>query len=67
MDAQQVARLLAGVGLPTGEQVAHLQAWPLVPVMFMLEMRLELVRMFGNGWHRFGHGLPSKPGSSPRL
>jgi len=36
MDAQQVRHLLAGVGLPAGQQVEHLEPGSLAPVMFML-------------------------------
>lgn len=41
MDAQQLSPLLARVGLPAGQQVAHLEPWCLSAVMFMLYALLK--------------------------
>jgi hypothetical protein len=42
MDAQHVRHVLAGLGLPTGQPIEHLQAWLLAAIMFMPETLLKL-------------------------
>jgi hypothetical protein len=58
---------LAAVGLPTRQQVEHLQARLFVPIMFMLEALPELIDMFADVGGYSVHGLPSKRTSLSRL
>jgi hypothetical protein len=46
--------------LASHQEVEHWQAELLLPVMFMLETGLEIVRMLGNRWNRLAYGLPSE-------
>jgi hypothetical protein len=46
MDSQKMRHVLAGMGLPTGQEVEHLQARLLVAVMFMWQALLESRDLF---------------------
>jgi hypothetical protein len=67
MHAQQARHLLALVGLATGQHIEHLQARPLMTVIFTLETLFEIGRIFSNRRYRVGYGLPSKLGPLWRL
>jgi hypothetical protein len=67
MDAEELGHILAGVGLPTGQDIQHLQAGLLMSVMFPLKPVFEIVRLFGNGWNGPAHELLSWPHSSVKL
>jgi hypothetical protein len=60
MDAWQARHVLAGVGLPTGQQVKHLQAGLLVALMFMLQALLEHGDLFRDRRDEVAHGVPSR-------
>jgi hypothetical protein len=60
MDPQQLGHFLAAVGLPTRQQVEHLQARLFVSIIFMLETLPELIDLFANAGGDSVHGLPSK-------
>jgi hypothetical protein len=59
MDAQQARHVLAGAGLPAGQQVQHLQAGLLVGVMLMMLALLEHRDLFGDRRDGVAHGAPS--------
>lgn len=67
MDPEQACHALAGLRLLAGQQVKHLKAGRLVPVMLTWEPLFKIIRMVGNGWNRRAHSLPSKSGSLQRL
>jgi hypothetical protein len=48
MDPQQLSHVPAGVGLPTGQEVEHLEPWSLATIMFVLQALLEGCRIFTN-------------------
>jgi hypothetical protein len=48
MDPQQLGDILARVRLPARQQIEHLQARFLAPVMFMLYPLLESLRILSN-------------------
>jgi hypothetical protein len=52
-------RLLALVGLSTGQQAEHLQARLRLTGMCTLETLFEIGRMCSNQGHRWAHGLLS--------
>jgi hypothetical protein len=66
VDAQQAGHLLAVVGLPTRQQLEHLQAQLLVTVMFTLQPALEIIRTLRNPRYGGTHRLSSRSGSSLR-
>jgi hypothetical protein len=45
---QQMRHVLAGLGLPTGQQIEHLEAGLLMAIRLTLEPVLEISRMVGN-------------------
>jgi hypothetical protein len=61
LDPQEPCHILAGVGVPTGQDIPHLEAGLLVPIMFPLKPVLEIVRRFGNRRNCPAHELPSWP------
>ena len=48
-DPKQTGNVLAGVGLATGEEIEHLEAGFLAPVMLMLQVLFQFGRGLGNG------------------
>jgi hypothetical protein len=66
VDAQQAGHLLTLVGLPTRQQVEHLQAKLFVAVMFTLQPVLEIIRMVRDTRYGCTHRLSSRFGSLPR-
>jgi hypothetical protein len=61
MDPEELGHVLAGTGLPTGQEIQHLETRLLVPIMLPLQAVLEIVRLFGQGWNRRAHKVPSQP------
>ena len=57
MDAQELGRMLACLGLPAGQQLEHREPWFLTAIMFALQALLEGFRMFGH----------DRQGVAPRL
>jgi hypothetical protein len=49
MDAEELCHILAGVGVPTRQDIQPLEAGLLVSVMFPLKPVFEVVRMCGHG------------------
>ena len=65
---RQVCQLLAGLPLPTGQQIEHLEAGLLVAVMFPLQPVLEIIRMVSNPRYVTGGaflGTEQVPSSTP--
>jgi hypothetical protein len=60
MDAQQTRHVLAGVGLPTGQHVQHLQAGLLVAIMFMSQALFERGNLFEDRRDRVAQRSPSR-------
>ena len=50
-DTEQTGDLLAGASLPTDQEVEHLQAGLLPPVMFLLKPLFKLIDPLGDGWN----------------
>jgi len=60
MDAQQARHVLAGAGLPTGQQVQHLQAGLLMAIVLMWQALLERGDRFADRRDGVAHASPSR-------
>ncbi|HEX2277305.1 MAG TPA: hypothetical protein VHN13_09255 [Candidatus Tectomicrobia bacterium] len=58
--AYDLTRPLAGVGLPTGQQVPHPRAGLLMAVMLMLQALLERGDLSGDRREGVAHGAPCR-------
>jgi hypothetical protein len=66
VDPQQGCHVLAGGGLPTGQEVAQLEAGLLMAVRCTLPSGLKLIRMVSHRRYGGTHRLSSRPDSSLR-
>jgi hypothetical protein len=62
MDPEAWGHVLAGMGLPTGQERQPLETRLLVPIMLPLQAVLALVRLCGQGWNGRAPEVPSQPG-----
>jgi hypothetical protein len=60
LTGKEVRHVLAGLGLPTRQQVELLHAGLLVAVMFMLQALFERGLIFTNRWDRVAYRWPSR-------
>jgi hypothetical protein len=66
VDPQQARHILAGVGLPSGQEVEHLEAGLLMAVMFTLPSVFKIICMVNNRRYGCTHRLSSRRDSSLR-